>query len=379
MVMSADPDAERQDVVILHTGHQVRGSITESDDQHLTISTAGGLMVLDQTRVASVNYGTNAPKTVLTPGDDLQQRAYQRDLRLAQMAFATNKRDSARNLLEKHRTRLDLDGLRLLGHLRDANNKPEKALELYRKYEELGGQDGPTLKRLRTIELALEQYEKRMADYLSRNDAVSEEPQVQNGLEADESWKAEKPDFANPAQTWIINHPDLESDKLLQIDADGGKKWKAAAFRSIRFDATDNPIVNFKILNPGKRSVGLSVAVKTGNRHAYYESTLQQVPAGKEWYPIRFDLREETFKCAVDNYRQHAHPILDINDVREIQIQVHNRSHQVTVVINDLYFMSADQPDVIVVPKPVVNDTSESARNREEADPKPEIIPGITE
>ena len=373
LVMPSPASAsDNEDVIILMSGHQLRGSITEQNDNYLTLSTAGGLMVLGTDRIDTINYGTDTPKDILDQESSPQQRAYFRDLRLAQMAFATNKRDEAYQLLEQHRQILDLDGMRLLALLIDSQDKPREALDLYRAYQAAGGQDAATLRRLRTIELAVKQFETDMAAYLAEGNKAPEATSFQNGLEARQGWRAEKPDFANPASVWIIDNPRLKEDTLLQIDANGGNKWKASATRRLRFNAEDRSIVTLRVFNAGDRSVPISVAIKTGNRHNYFESLSQQVPANKEWYPLQFNLRDDTFKSAADNYRQHAHQPDGLKDVRELQIQVHNRSSQATIVINDLYFISSEQPDVIVVPEPA------ERRPRPRREPA-EIIPGVTE
>jgi len=322
-----------RDVVILSNRHRLEGTVVAEDRDSLTIETKSGTLVIDRDQVADIDAGFTRRKAALAPGD------YQAHLELVRWCLTRNRKNDALDLIARFADSedLDLEGLRHLARLTDELRSWEEALPLYRRYRDLGGKDPALLARLEQIEQILADYEARLQEV----DQQRENVQVAEGLEAKATWLPEDQRWANPVDVQMVSADGIP-DKVLQLDyqsADPKKKATVRWRQSLDTRASNRLVM--RVNNPAETPVALSIAVKAGGDWTYFESRNQQVPADSNWHRVEFDLGGSDFKSGASDW-QHQAAIDKPEDIRELQLQIHNGRLDGTLFINDMGFLGAE-------------------------------------
>ncbi|MDA3960431.1 MAG: hypothetical protein PF961_06550 [Planctomycetota bacterium] len=333
--LEADPVQVGEDLVILTNQHRISGYLLSQTSESVTIRTVGGVLRLPRRLVASAEPGFDRRLAELT-ADDLAGH-----IDLAQWCLARNRRADALAVLKQVLTHpdLDRDTLRTLARLTDEIEGPEAALPIYRAYRNTGGTDQTTLARLATLE-AID------AENGALETAFQEQlraRQVAEGLESTRRWSSEDPKWANKVSTRLVEAPDSGGDRVMRLSFTGDEtdRYKKAAIRwREQLDVRGSNILYLEVSNPGATQLPLSIAVKSGPNWDYFESTVQAVPNDGNWHALEFDLTDKIYKCAEDNYGAHRFSVGQPNDIREIQIQVHNGVKDGDLFVNNVGFLS---------------------------------------
>lgn len=326
------------DRIQLTNGHRIHGVIDLSDEATrsdetapLLVTTRSGSIALPRELIASIDYGFENRRLLLA-ADDLAGH-----IELARWAMANNRSADAYQLLIRFASHPDLDvgTLRLLARLTDELRGAQEAIDLYRRYRDAGGNDAPTLARLADLEDALARHAAAMAAW--QREQAEREP-IAEGLESQGSWASDNPQWANPTQVQPVRSP--TGNTRLRIAFQGGEHHKASARYPSTLDVRGQPILRMHVLNPGERPAPMSIAVKTGDQWTYFESRAYNVPADNAWHTIDFDLAAADFKCAASQWQPNT-TVADPDDVKELQIQVHNGNGAGEVYIDGIGFLAS--------------------------------------
>jgi hypothetical protein len=313
-----------RDRIVLHNGHEVVGRLEGDPDSAsplVVVATEHGSMSMARERVAHFVLGYESRRRLLEEND------YQAVLALATWCLDRDLKVEALDLATKASELPDHDGrsILLLARLTDAAGKHREALELYRRYKELfGGDDPDALERLAYLDQHYRAYEEALQKY--QDQLAGRQAAHVDGLESRPGWRQENPAYANEAKIGIeeLQHGGI-TNKVLRVDFTAGDKHKAAVRRKVSIDASGSPRLSLQVHNPGKRPVGISVAVKSGERYVYFESPTTTIPPTTDRpHEVVFDLSATNFKSEASGWN-HSAPIANAEDIRELQIQIHNR------------------------------------------------------
>lgn len=333
------------DVVVLKNGQRIAGTIDPSVDtgpDQVAIKTSNGILRLPRDAVASEDLGFDARKARLKK-DDLAGH-----LSLAMWCRAQGMNAEAFALLE-HAVRLKgvpLGARALHARLVDEDDKrggPQKALELYRRYKQDGGDDPATLQRLAQLEKAIADFEAQANAVTSTPAVPKPVPTIQGGLES-KGWDNEAPQWSNPVRPQIITVPtDAGAAPALKIDFKGGAQEKATIKRTAHLTIGDDSVLTFFAQTPGDKPLTLAIGIKTGSKYLFHESPQQQVKPGQEFQKLRFDFKAANFKSAASGWNYNTR-VADLNDVKEIQVLIYNGQTDGTLIISNMGFPA--KPDL---------------------------------
>lgn len=333
-----DTTHDDPDVVELANGRSLSGRIIgRSGDASIVIDTASGRIGLDEEQILRVVPG------FATRLRELDSNDYRGHLDLARWARLNKRSTQALELLSPFldSSQLDAEGMGLLARLTDEVVQPPqdgaaRALPLYQRYAAMGGQDQELLERLRVLRAVQDDYDRRLSDAEARRAQVT----VVEGLEAEDGWRPEQIEYANPLTVEALVLPNTGKNRGLRFSYQGGDKYKAVARRSsaVALDIRSTPLLGVWIWNPTKAALGVSIAVKTGEHWDYYESVARSVPAGDSWHRLTFDLLETSFKCKKDDYAKYGFPVENPDSIREIQLQLHNGKANGEVLVDGVAF-----------------------------------------
>lgn len=324
-----------EDLVILSNRHRITGYLLAETEHEVTIRTAGGTLRIPAHLVARTEPGFQRRLDALAADD------HDGHLRLARWCLARDRRDDALTVLKAIRAHpaITPTTLALLARLTDEIDGAEAALPIYRAWRDAGGDDPETRERLAQLEAVA-------AENASKQQAYERElaaRTVKEGLESTRRWTPEDPKWANPVRARVVEAPQSDGDRVLRLSFDGAaddRHRKAAIRWREQLDVRGSNVLYFEVSNVSDRALPISIAVKSGEDWAYYESTTQNVAGDGRWQALEFDLTAPIYKCAEDDYRSHAYRVAATDDIREIQIQVHNGTRDGHLFLNNLGFLS---------------------------------------
>ncbi|MBA3699488.1 MAG: tetratricopeptide repeat protein [Planctomycetes bacterium] len=343
-VASVASVASAADVVVLKNGQRISGTLDPSADigpDQVAIKTSNGILRLPRSAIASEDLGFDARKARLAK-DDLAGH-----LGLAAWCRAQGMNTEALALLDRAVRLKDVPLAARALHARlvdeDEKRGPQKALELYRRYKQDGGDDPLTLQRLAQLEKAIADFEAQSNAVTSAPAVPKAVPTIQGGLES-KGWDNEAPQWSNPVRPQIITVPtDAGVTPALKIEFKGGTQEKATIKRTAHLTIGDDSVLTFFALTPGDKPLSIAIGVKTGSKYLFHESPQQQVKPGQEFQKLRFDFKAANFKSAASSWNYNTR-VGDLNDVKEIQLLIYNGSADGVLIISNMGFPA--KPDL---------------------------------
>lgn len=331
------------DVVILDNYHRIDGTLEDdpTSKEHVLVRTATGTLRLRHSRVRSVELGLPSRMARLKD-DDLAGL-----VELARWCRSKGHNAEALQLLERARKLpgLALEDAGLYAQLVDEAQGPEAALPLYAWYRSAGGVDRRLLGRIKELEEAGADLSgpgtapAQAAEARPAAPAAVATAKPSDGLEQ-KGWGTESAQYSNPSELKLVDAGEKEGfpgpRKVLEVAFKGGDKDKAAVRRTVSYSvAPDAAVLAFTVANRGESTARIAIAVKTGS-WVYFESDQRLVPAG-QLKELRFDLRARTYKCAASEWA-HASAIQNLDDVKELQVLIYNKSASGTVLLSEMAF-----------------------------------------
>jgi hypothetical protein len=357
---TADPAPAAQtidhDTVILDNEQRFQGTVLSNQDDptQVAINTGNGVLILRRERIKEVVYGLTA-RMGRVKADDLNAL-----VDLAHWCRNNRRNPEALTLLTKAVALpgCDLPTRGLYAQLVDEVHGAEPALPLYVAYRNAGGTDADILARLGELEKARQLWEEQMRALGLDPGASSESgtpvaaaataSQVEEGYEK-YTWVGDNPKFANPvtiSQTTLVTPEGPR--KVLQVDyaanPDNPGVDKAAVVLRRQINQDLNRKLNILAANRSTKNVRIAIAVKTGSEWTYYESPAQSLPAttsGQEFQQLTFDLGAATFKAAASGWA-HSAKINGLDQVRELQILIHNGRSEGSLWLAGISFSSGE-------------------------------------
>ena len=339
--LQAEEGQQYPDLVFLANGQSMQVMLEalpgEADKVIDIVTPGGGKMSLELGLIAEIR-----------PGLDYRLKNYdQEDLEeqreLARYCMAANRKQDALKILKfvNNKKPLPASQLRSLAQLVDEFEGPKAAIPLYQAYRKLGGKDIAALARLETLEAAIAAHQAKVEEIYAKNPAAKT---ISEGLEKRTNWRSENTKWAKEVS--IKNHPiDMGGNRIntvLQVDYKGGEKDKASIVLASKIDIRVQNLFTFYVSNPSSKNLRMSVAVKCGARWDYFESRTKTVPPQSVWTEISFDLKRNDFKSQASEWK-HQDKINEPDNIREIQILIHNDHNDGTIMIDGIGFSKSDK------------------------------------
>jgi hypothetical protein len=326
------------DIVILKNGQRISGTIDHAADvgpDQIAINTGNGILHLPKDSIAIEDLSYEARKARLNKDD------YAGHVALAMWCRSKGMSEEALKLLEQavRKKEATLAARAIYIRLVDEIRGPEKALELYRRYRQDGGDDAATIARLDQLEAVIREYETQGTSVSTTSAPTPPKvlPTVQGGLES-KGWDNEALQWSNPVKPQVINIvTEAGNTPALKIDFSGGDKDKATIKRSARLTIGQDSVLTFQAQNSSEKPLSIAIAVKTGSKYLFHESPQQLIKTGEAFQKIKFDLKSANFKSAASNWENNT-PVADLNDVKEIQILIYNGQQTGTLIISGMGF-----------------------------------------
>lgn len=169
--------------------------------------------------------------------------------------------------------------------------------------------------------------------------ASAKEESRKEGMET-RGWLKENPQYSNPIEHSVVEVGEgLVTNKVLHLGFGGGAEHKAVVRRRISLDGTTLGPLVFYVHNPGESTVPLSLAVKTGEKWDYFESRPVSIrPSGNGYIRVEFRFDARDYKSDSSNWT-HNTPVRNLEDIRELQIQIHNGNRDGELFIDGLGFV----------------------------------------
>lgn len=337
-------DEDREwDVVVLRNGQRLEGTIETLPDpaatQLVLITKGGGRLGLPASAVAHVRPGLDSRME--------QVETLDRDelLSLARHCLIADRKADAKRCLEladAHKP-LQLIQLRLLARLTDEIAGGKLAMPLYQRCNALGDSDSTIVGRLSELREAERAWLRAKAAVLAQANNLGP---VRDGLEVNPNWRPESPKYSNPA---VVEQVQQENgsrvNRMLRFDFEGGKEYKAVMLINKVIRLGDRHRLIMWVHNADLENLGLSIAVKTGKDYDYFESKPYRVPQSKRWSQVSFDLQATDFKSATTNWK-HSTTVDNLQDIRELQLQVHNQNRSGSLLIDGIGFHGLSGTDL---------------------------------
>ena len=328
--------AATADMVILKNGQRISGTIDPTADvgpDQIAINTGNGILRLPKDSIAVEDLSFEARKARLNKDD------YAGHVALAMWCRSKGMSEEALKLLEQavRKKEVTLATRAIYIRLVDEIRGPEKALELYRRYRQDGGDDSATIARLDQLEAVIREYETQSTSVSTTPTPPKVLPTVQGGLES-KGWDNEALQWSNPVKPQVINIvTEAGNTPALKIDFSAGDKDKATIKRSARLTIGQDSMLTFQAQNSSEKPLSIAIAVKTGSKYLFHESPQQLIKTGEAFQKIKFDLKSPNFKSAASNWENNT-PVADLNDVKEIQILIYNGQQNGTLIISGMGF-----------------------------------------
>lgn len=322
-----------QDIIVLVNGHQIVGTLEKAlnaNDELVTIVQDNGEFQVPRRLVQEAQLGYTTRRRLLDESD------YAAVMALARWCLDKQLLNEAEELIRIAAAHplASASAVLLLAQLTDAKpGQQQEALQIYRRWrDEFGGNDPEAIARLNLLDAKFSEWEKAVAAIEDKKEEIRKGHK--DYLEAKPGWVGESERYANKAQVAQRTiEQGLIKNRILELQAAGGDKYKASVRRRVTFDGSANPVFSFAVYNPGKSTVGISIALKTGSGYVYFESAVKDVKAKAEWVQLDFDLRANDFKSAATGWNPRD-TVKDVNNIRELQIQLHNGKRDAAILID---------------------------------------------
>jgi len=128
-------------------------------------------------------------------------------------------------------------------------------------------------------------------------------------------WKPE--DWGNPVT--FGTKDSAERGHILEAHCQHGEKDKVIFSLNRKWNARERPFLVMDVGSRFESEVGVAIAVSTGPRWNYFESSLRRPSRAGEFQRVVFDLSQPNFKCEKYHWIQGV-PIEDVQDVRKLFI-----------------------------------------------------------
>lgn len=322
-----------EDLIILDNGQRIAGAVipeTQAEDHLVTIHTGNGLMRFDQKRIRKMEL-SYATRRAQVKNDDARGL-----VELARWCRSQGMKIEALELLEKALALPDVDAQARVLYLSlfDEVRGPAAALPLYKAWRENGGSDADTLKRLAQLEKVKADYEAQYG--VGTADVASAPPKAdfsKEGLES-RAWMPESPQYFNQVDLQRSNDKD---NAILKVVCKAGNQDKAAVRLGMATSGVQQSQFVFTASNPDKSPIRVGIAIKTGSRYVYHECDPVTLEGGGKPRQLTFSLKNPVWKSEANNW-QASGAIADIDQIREIQILIHNGRQDATVIIDKIAF-----------------------------------------
>ena len=345
------PGAIEHDTVILTNEQRFLGTVLsgQTDPDWVEINTGSGVLRLARDRVARVEYGLTA-RMGKVKTDDLAAL-----VELAYWCRANARNPQALALLTRAVALPDceLATRGLYAQLVDEQEGADRALPLYIGYRNAGGTDAEIIARLAELETARSAWEEQMRSLgldpgasaaAGTPMAAATSSAVEEGYEK-YKWGADNPKYSSPATTTLTTLVTPEGPRrVLQVDVEPHPSDpnvdKAAIVLRQQLDLRGKAKLTMLVANRGTADLRLGIAVKSGAEWTYFESKAQTVAAtksGQEFAQLSFDLAGTDFKAQSTGWAYGA-KITNLEQVRELQIMLHNGSKSGSVWIAGIAF-----------------------------------------
>ncbi|MEK7412936.1 MAG: hypothetical protein AAB263_06440 [Planctomycetota bacterium] len=336
--LGTTPAADTLDTIILVNQQLFRGTVlaSKSTTATIAINTGSGILEISRDLVAvdGIVYGLTS-RMGRVKDDDLNGL-----LDLAHWCRAKRFNTEALKILNTA-TALpgcDIVSRGLRAQLVDELEGADKALPLYVAYRNEGGTDPDILARYAELQKAHDAWEAQMvalgldadASAASGKSVAATSSKVSRGY-TQYKWTSDGPEWSSPAKpsTITLATPDGPCE-VLQIDyephATKPNLDKAAVLLRRPIDLRPGTKLIMMVANRTAKDTRISIAVKTGKDWVYYESPAQVVKAtssAQEFTPMSFALSQGNFKSEGAGW-SHTAKIQDLDQIRELQIQIHN-------------------------------------------------------
>jgi hypothetical protein len=345
------PQAIEHDTVILTNEQQFLGTVLsdQPDPAWVAINTGSGVLRLARDRVARVEYGLTA-RMGKVKADDLAAL-----VDLAMWCRANARNPQALELLTKAvaLAGCDLKTRGLYAQLVDEQEGADKALPLYIAYRNAGGTEPEIIARLGELETARTAWEEQMRALgldpgataaAGAPMAAATSSAVEEGYEK-YKWDSDSLDWSSPAKPTLVTLVTPEGPRrVMQVDVEAHPSKpnvdKAAIVLRRPLALRSGAKLTMLVANRGTADLRLGIAVKSGADWTYYESKPQNVVAtqsGQEFTQLSFDLGASDFKAQSTGWA-HSARIAHLEQVRELQILLHNGSKSGSVWIAGIAF-----------------------------------------
>jgi hypothetical protein len=345
------PGAIEHDTVILTNEQRFLGTVLsgQTDPDWVEINTGSGVLRLARDRVARVEYGLTA-RMGKVKTDDLAAL-----VELAYWCRANARNPQALALLTRAVALPDceLATRGLYAQLVDEQEGADRALPLYIGYRNAGGTDAEIIARLAELETARSAWEEQMRSLgldpgasaaAGAPMAAATSSAVEEGYEK-YKWDADSLNWSSPAKSSLITLVTPEGPRrVMQIDVEPHPTKptidKAAIVLRRPLALRRGAKLSMLVANRGSADLRLGIAVKSGPEWTYFESKPQTVVAtksGQDFTQLSFDLAGTDFKAQSTGWAYSA-GITNIEQVRELQIMLHNGSKSGSVWIAGIAF-----------------------------------------
>ncbi len=331
-LLAAD-DAGSQDVVLLLNGQRIIGTIDDTvvvRDGQIAIRTGGGVLVVRRDLIERIDESYATRRAKLSDNDSAGMFA------LAKWCVTKGRREDALDLLKLACAipGCPIEAKALYARLVDEMQGPEAALPLYRDYRRSGGAAIEPLARLSQLEELVADHDKSVNNPVEGPAKVA----VNDGMEA-RAWEGESVQYFNGCDPQIVKLSE-GTNQALRLSYHAGDKEKAAAKRPLRgISVKDSGTLDFYANNPGDKPVRLSIALKTGN-YVWHESQAVEIPPGKTWTEVRFNLLEKNFKTEGSGWTFTV-PVADLDKVEELLFLIYNGKNEGELLLDGIAFKKA--------------------------------------
>ena len=345
------PAAIEHDTIILTNDQRFLGTVLsdQPDPTVVAINTGSGVLSLDRDRIAKVEYGLTA-RMGKVKRNDLAEL-----VDLAMWCRANARNAQALELLTKAVALpgCELETRGLYAQLVDEQDGADKALPLYIAYRNAGGAGPEILSRLAELEAAQTAWEEQMralgldpgaSAAAGKPMAAATASPIEEGYER-YKWDSDSIEWSSPAKPSLVTLVTPEGPRrVMQVDFEPHPSKATIDKGSIvlrrRLTLRTDAKLTMLVANRATADLRLGIAVKSGADWTYYESKPQKVPAtesGKEFTRLSFDLGASDFKAQATEWA-HSARIANLDQVRELQILLHNGTRSGSVWIAGIAF-----------------------------------------
>ena len=140
--------------------------------------------------------------------------------------------------------------------------------------------------------------------------------QVTDGLE---TAKWVQSHYSNPVKLSLVQ---IEGrGKVLEVECRAGSTPRANIRTDHRWNGREFPYVVMDYRRQFGHAVPVAIAVNSGPKKVFHESSLRRPPHDDEFHRVFYDLSQHNFKCARVNWIQGV-PIDNVDELHQLQVQV---------------------------------------------------------